>query len=52
MLVRNIKLIIDYVSGNIDQLDANLASMGWTSFANSLKIENCDITRRANRCTD
>ena len=25
------QLILDYVSGNIDQLDANLASMGWTS---------------------
>ena len=37
------QLILDYVSGNIDQLDANLASMGWTSLANSLKIENCDI---------
>ena len=33
------QLILDYVSGNIDQLDANLASMGWTSLANSLKIE-------------
>ena len=36
--------IIDYLTGSISQPDPNIAEMGLTSFANSLKIENC-ITR-------
>ena len=36
--------IINYLTGSISQPDPNIAGMGLTSFANSLKIENC-ITR-------
>ncbi len=36
--------IIDYLTGAISQPDPNIAGMGLTSFANSLKIEEC-ITR-------
>ncbi len=36
--------IIDYLTGAIAQPDPNIAGMGLTSFANSLKIEEC-ITR-------
>ena len=36
--------IIDYLTGSVDQLDPNIAGMGLTSFANSLKIDQC-ITR-------
>jgi len=38
------QVIIDYLRGSISQPDPNIAGMGLTSFANSLKIENC-ITR-------
>ena len=38
------QVIIDYLRGAIAQPDPNIAGMGLTSFANSLKIENC-ITR-------
>ncbi len=38
------QLIIDYLRGAVAQPDPNIAGMGLTSFANSLKIENC-ITR-------
>ena len=38
------QVIIDYLRGEIAQPDPNIAGMGLTSFANSLKIENC-ITR-------
>ena len=38
------QVIIDYLRGAISQPDQNIAAIGLTSFANSLKIENC-ITR-------
>ena len=38
------QVIIDYLRGVAGQPDPNIAGMGLTSFANSLKIENC-ITR-------
>ena len=38
------QVIIDYLRGVSGQPDPNIAGMGLTSFANSLKIENC-ITR-------
>ena len=38
------QVIIDYLRGVDGQPDPNIAGMGLTSFANSLKIENC-ITR-------
>ena len=39
------QIIIDYLSGNSAQPTPDIAGMGLTSFANSLKIENC-LTRR------
>ena len=36
--------IIDYLTGSTNQPDPNIAGMGLTSFANSLKIDQC-ITR-------
>ena len=38
------QVIIDYLRGATEQPDPNIAGMGLTSFANSLKIDNC-ITR-------
>ena len=35
-------MILDYVNGSLNQLDADIATIGWTSLANSLKIENCE----------
>ena len=39
------QIVIDYLSGNSSQPDPNIAGMGLTSFANSLKIENCLLRR-------
>tara|TARA_Y100000992_G_scaffold121099_1_gene79367 strand:- start:787 stop:2787 length:2001 start_codon:yes stop_codon:yes gene_type:complete len=39
------QIIIDYLLGNSSQPTLDIATMGLTSFANSLKIENC-LTRR------
>ena len=39
------QIVIDYLSGNSAQPTPDIAGMGLTSFANSLKIENC-LTRR------
>ncbi|MBA64250.1 MAG: glycoside hydrolase family 5 [Candidatus Marinimicrobia bacterium] len=39
------QIVIDYLSGNSAQPTPDIAGIGLTSFANSLKIENC-LTRR------
>ncbi len=39
------QIVIDYLLGNSAQPTPDIAGMGLTSFANSLKIENC-LTRR------
>ena len=39
------QIVIDYLLGNASQPTSNIASMGLTSFANSLKIENCLMRR-------
>ena len=37
------QIIIDYLTGSTNQPDPNIAGMGLTSFANSLKIDQCII---------
>ena len=39
------QIVIDYLLGNASQPTSDIASMGLTSFANSLKIENCLMRR-------